>query len=177
MVLYKLSTRCLIQMLEHAEGDFGNPFGTAITSQVIQAGIAPGQTVDQFLSQAGDTLDASELEALLERHLREKLLSNRQWRDGTFFTKRRLELMEEKYRSSEFLDWEDIDFAYAYEGAVFPGGKMMMGRWWRLSMIGEGDGMEWTDALGEDDMDLDEEDRGSRDRHVRRERGPFFFWA
>ncbi|KAL9106373.1 MAG: hypothetical protein Q9227_008574 [Pyrenula ochraceoflavens] len=36
--------------------------------------------------------------------------------------------LDEQERS---LKWKDIEYAYAYEGVVIPGGEIMMGRWWK----------------------------------------------
>lgn len=49
--------------------------------------------------------------------------------------------LEESFSQIQYLDWDDgtIDYAYAYEGIVIPGGKIMMGRWWRI---------HGTDGLG-----------------------------
>ena len=168
MVMFKPNKRYLIQVLEHAEEEFGDTFGPAITSQMLQNGASttPAQTVNQILSgnafaPGGQALDPIEVDAQLNTYLRAKLGSNPLWRDGTKFNKDAVEEMEENFRSSEYLDWNDIDYAYAYEGVVLPGGKIMMGRWWRIAPGGEGEGMEWTDALGEvdgeaeDAMDMD----------------------
>lgn len=40
---------------------------------------------------------------------------------------------EDAYHSSTEtpLKWDDIDYAYAYEGSILPGGKIQLGRWWR----------------------------------------------
>ena len=42
--------------------------------------------------------------------------------------------IEEAHSSIKYMTWDDgtIDYAYAYEGIVIPGGKIMMGRWWRV---------------------------------------------
>ena len=53
---------------------------------------------------------------------------------------------------------DDIEYAYAYEGIVVPGGKIMMGRWWRCAEAGFGEGRELVEGGGED-------------------RGPWLFWA
>ena len=46
------------------------------------------------------------------------------------------------------LQWEDIEYAYIYEGAILPGGKMMMGRWWRCgTVLGGGDGGEGMEVV------------------------------
>ena len=46
------------------------------------------------------------------------------------------------------LQWEDIEYAYVYEGALLPGGKIMMGRWWRCgTVLGGGDGGEGFEVV------------------------------
>ena len=201
MVLYKPNKRHLIQVLEHEEEEFGNSFSAAITTQMVQNGTSSAQ-IAQILNgtaPAGQAPDPVEIDALLDAYLKQKLLSNDLWRDGSNLDKDAIESMEEKYRLSEYLDWNDMDYAYAYEGAILPGGKIMMGRWWRLSMHGLGDGMEWSDALGETDDDGGEAldvngdtivaggessaagaanaQSHARTRWTRLERGPFIFWC
>ncbi len=204
MVLYKPNKRHLIQVLEHAEEEFGNSFSAAITTQMMQNGTNSAQIAQILngIAPAGQALDPIELDAQLDAYLRQKLVSNDLWRDGKNLDKDTIETMEEKYRLSEYLDWNDIDYAYAYEGAILPGGKIMMGRWWRLAMVGQGDGMEWSDALGEvddgdegDAMDVDgdaivvsgdQNGAGAvngnghghgQSRWKKLERGPFIFWC
>ncbi|EXJ59307.1 uncharacterized protein A1O5_12188 [Cladophialophora psammophila CBS 110553] len=154
MMLYKPSKRYLIQVLEHAEEEYGDTFTTALTTQMIQNNAAAG-------AGTATTLDPVEIDAGLDNYLRSKLLSNPLWCDGSKLDKVAIEEMEERFRLSEYLDWNDIEYAYAYEGILNPGGKIMMGRWWRVALLGDGDGMEWSDSLGlwddedENTMDLD----------------------
>ena len=166
MVAYKPTKRYLIQVLEHAEEEFGDSFGTSITSQMMQNGTntTTAQTINQILNgggAAGQTLDPADIDSQLNTYLRTKLASNPIWRDGTKLDKDAIEEMEEKFRLSEYLDWNDIDYAYAYEGVIIPGGKIMMGRWWRIAPGGEGEGCEWSDALGEEIFE--EQDDGGGD--------------
>ena len=53
---------------------------------------------------------------------------------------------------------DDIEYAYAYEGIIVPGGKIMMGRWWRCAEAGFGEGRELVEGGGGD-------------------RGPWLFWG
>ena len=151
---------------------------------------AQGQVLNGVAAPVGQVLDPDEVDAQLDKHLRDKLLANDVWRDGSKLGKEAIEDMEENYRLSEYLDWNDIDYAYAYEGAILPGGKIMMGRWWRLAMGGEGEGLEWSDALGweadEEDGDPMDVDEGAQPQpasaangrsHKKVERGPFVFWS
>ena len=41
-----------------------------------------------------------------------------------------------RYMDACNLSWDEIEWAYAYDGVLIPGGKTMLGRWWR---IGESD--------------------------------------
>ena len=165
LVLYRPIVRHLIQVLEHAEEEFGDSFGTAITSLFTQNGtFAQTAVAQQFQAGTGAAAGANQLQvpdpavldARLNEYLRTKLAAPL-WLDSSKTDKSAIEVMEEKYRLSEYLDWNDIDYAYAYEGCILPGGKIMMGRWWRLAMEGEGEGLEWSDALG---MEEEEEDDG-----------------
>ncbi|KAL2427001.1 hypothetical protein ABEF95_006400 [Exophiala dermatitidis] len=134
MVLYKPSKRYLIEVLENAEEEYGGPFGTAGTNQLVQAGQGQGA--------AAAIMDPAEIEHALGMYLEDKLVTNPLWRDPVRMNREVIEEIEEMFRLSEYLDWNDIDYAYAYEGVVLPGGKIMMGRWWRCGMLGEGDAME-----------------------------------
>ena len=77
--------------------------------------------------------------------------------------RRLIEYIEDAYSDPAALRWEDIEFAYAYEGIVTPGGKVMLGRWWRVGPEGmlavQGDGQEMGNLM------------------IGYERGPFVFWA
>lgn len=53
--------------------------------------------------------------------------------------------LEDSFSPQTYLDWDDgtIEYAYAYEGIIIPGGKIMMGRWWRINGVeGSGAGKE-----------------------------------
>lgn len=65
------------------------------------------------------------------------------------------------------LKWDDIEYAYAYEGSILPGGKIQMGRWWRCDpWIAREGGLAVPAGLfepndgqqNEDDGDLDGDD-------------------
>lgn len=79
-------------------------------------------------------------------------------------TRQLIERMEDAYSDPKALRWEDVEHAYAYEGVFTPGGKVMMGRWWRVGppgpyALGEGHEYMYPDMPRE------------------RERGPFVFWS
>lgn len=50
------------------------------------------------------------------------------------FSPAHIRKLEESFSPLQYLDWDNgtIDYAYAYEGIIIPGGKIMMGRWWRI---------------------------------------------
>lgn len=188
MVLYQPTKKYLIEVLEHAEEEYGGTFGPTLTSQLTQNG--------QLLAGGGGgagNLDYDEMEEELEAHLEQKLLNNPTWRNPNKMDRITIEMMEEKYKLSEHLNWDDIEYAYAYEGVLLPGGKIMMGRWWRCGVLGDGDGMEVGDdgegleerhnSGSEDAMDVDEDDMvgkptgGVSGGHGNLERGPFLFWS
>jgi hypothetical protein len=80
--------------------------------------------------------------------------------------------LETGFHTSGQLDWNDIDYAYAYEGVVCPGGNVMLGRWWRAGMAG---------VAVSDGFEIDQAGQGvptgydATERKV--ERGPFVFWG
>jgi hypothetical protein len=47
-----------------------------------------------------------------------------------------LEYLELNLHPDGQISWEDIDFAYAYEGTICPGGNVMLGRWWGIGADG-----------------------------------------
>ena len=68
------------------------------------------------------------------------------------FSPEHIRQLEEAHSSATYMTWDDgtIDYAYAYEGVIVPGGKIMLGRWWRIHGIeGMGQGKEvGPDAVG-----------------------------
>ena len=118
-------------------------------------------------------------------------------------TRDRINAMEESFLDMKSLMWEDIEYAYAYEGAVMPGGQLMMGRWWRVGLAGmginegfeidaDGHGVEirsgepWIRIVTDEDDDMIVDWEGLVDNeYLRRgrkksrglERGPFCFWT
>ena len=61
------------------------------------------------------------------------------------------------------LNWEDIDYAYAYEGVLTPGGQVMLGRWWR---VGEAGLVEVVDEAETDEVDGDQEEQDDAQPHI-----------
>jgi len=70
----------------------------------------------------------------------------------TLFSPEHIRHLEEAHSSAVYMTWDDgtIDYAYAYEGVIIPGGKIMLGRWWRIHGVdGMGRGKEiGPDAVG-----------------------------
>lgn len=64
--------------------------------------------------------------------------------------------MEDHLHPPDELSWEDINYAYVYEGIIIPGGKIMMGRYWRSGSPSMIDGFELGDGA---------------------DRGPWVFWC
>ncbi|KAI1619382.1 hypothetical protein EDD37DRAFT_675883, partial [Exophiala viscosa] len=122
MVLYKPTTVYLIRVLEYAEQNYGGAFGPAL-NDVITA-----------------HLTDEEIDATYQMHLEKKLLANPAWCGGIERVK--IEQMEENYQPHKYMRWDDIAYAYAYEGVMLPGGKIVMGRWWRCGGLGGGQGWE-----------------------------------
>lgn len=228
MVMYRHSPRYLIQVLEHAEENFGDHFGPAVTAQMamatatqqqaqpastqIQPQVATaGQTTATFNTLAtaaggagtsagtgtgpgssntgtGGTgnhsasnapanpvpvpasngnpvnnalvnaagLDEETMHRLLQEHLETKLTTDPAYGN---LNRKEIMAMEKDFQADYALDWTDIEYAYAYEGVVCPGGKIMMGRWWRCASIGAGIGLE-VDELGVSVEQVDEDQVG-----------------
>ncbi len=167
MVMYKPTAEYLLDVLEYKEGNYGGNFGTTLTNQMIQIGqVQPGQQAP--------ALDPEEIERVRKEQLKQKLLGNPIYRNSTSMDKFVIAELEEKYSISEHLQWEDMEYAYAYEGVLLPGGKIMMGRWWRCGLNGEGspgmevdeDGQTLEDETPDDDgdgsgaMDVDDDGNG-----------------
>jgi hypothetical protein len=192
MVLYKPSKPYLLSVLDNATCDFGGEYKVRVSAALAAQGltglvpaVASGNNgvnsaqpvpTNATLTQATD----DQIHVVLCNVLRDKLSETPKWKDGTAFDRHTVEELEERFRVSEHLNWDDIDYAYAYEGAIIPGGKIMMGRWWRLHPNGDERTLEWNDRVsegeGEGDVDVHMDGTG-RYRFVRHERGPFVFWT
>jgi hypothetical protein len=166
MVMYKPNKRYLIEVLEHSEENYGIQFGTIVTSQMAQAGQLPQTTTTTTGAGAGGgsqppIVSDAEVEAHLETYLNKRLADTPEWRDPEIMNRDVVEELEDQFRFAGYLDWNDIDYAYVYEGVVLPGGKIMLGRWWRCGMFGFGDGLELgADGVAVEVADDDEEKEG-----------------
>lgn len=183
LVLYKPNVQVLLRQLEYADETFGSTFGVSVTAQMDQATITELQDV---LHNGGDLTE--EAMELLRRHLVE-LIQKRESEgkeDGDDmkgrWTKEELEILEKGFHKDGQISWADIEYAYAYEGVICPGGNVMMGRWWRVGMAGMGvsDGCEIdSSGLGVPHGDANPADAaadGGRATRKTLERGPFVFW-
>ena len=255
-VLYKPTTRYLVQTLEYWMGDYGSPWtlhvGQQLQNQQAAANVpgnsAPGGNtvngnpaagigtgtanatanpapanipVQAAVNNAAISHDPAQAEKILQAYLDDLLDGEREvdLRDSSgnrvfvkneqgisdFATKKvknfpmekwtreNINTMEEAYSDVFSLNWEDIEYAYGYEGVMTPGGKVMMGRWWRMGLNGEGvsDGYEVDceglgvkvvngEALVRVDDGGEGEDGGAEGRWRKSkglERGPFVFWT
>jgi len=162
MIMYKPTKRSLIQVLEYAEENYGDAFGPIISSILTQN----AQQTDEDGNPIPTTIDINdpltwetpEVEAEFEKYLHEKLLSKPEWSTGEGLTRESIEAMETRFRAAFALDWLDMEYAYAYEGVIVPGGKIMMGRWWRCGLLGEGMAMELNPDGGPVDQPSDDEE-------------------
>ena len=88
-------------------------------------------------------------------------------------TQTQVSVIEDYSHDPQDLQWTDIDYAYAYEGVLTPGGKVMLGRFWLLDtealwnyhvnqiILGTGEAAEEDLSIGVSKPDL----------------GSFVFWA
>lgn len=132
MIMYKPTTDMQIAVLERAEQNLSGFFGSALNSLMNQN----GQPLLGLQQLAAANLDPEELELARKRIVEEKLSRNPAWRHPENMDKHVIAEMEERFKRSEHMEWTDMDYAYAYEGIVLPGGKIMMGRWWRCGING-----------------------------------------
>lgn len=248
-VLYKPTSRYLVQVLEHNMGDFGSPWtvhvGQQLQNQQVTVNVPPdtgnaNEADDVMLNvgagaatanvpiQAvvdGNALahDPAQAEKILRSYLDDLLDGEHDvdvWdngkrvleknKDGIWdfatkkvknfpiesMTRKIINNLEEAYSDTKFLNWEDIEYAYGYEGVVTPGGKVMMGRWWRMGLNGVAinDGYEIDcEGLGvrvvngesfvpNPEVEWDGETdwvtvEGMRKKSKGLERGPFVFWT
>ena len=139
LVLYKPSISDLLKQLEYADQSYGSTFGVAVSAQMDQATIAAIQAV----VNNGGELPEEALEHL-RSHLAHLILQREAEGEASGdeakgrWTKEELGDLERDFHKDGQIDWADVEYAYAYEGVVCPGGNVMMGRWWRVGMAGQG---------------------------------------
>ena len=180
MILFKPRSHYLIQVLAHEEEDYGSSFSVSVSAQLQQT------TVQAILSGQSQ-IDPVEAEKHLKAYLETKLSQADEKGELLYgaetMTRERIQELEEKFSPGEHLGWDDIEYAYAYEGVVVPGGGVMMGRWWRVGEVGLGEGKEVdcegaSVEVGEDGVEDAEGDGGRRRAGVKGlERGVWCFWC
>jgi hypothetical protein len=181
MVLYKPTSRYLLAVLDESSPDDedDNPFGqldalAALMSPNVSVGQnsgqvqAPTQGLAQFqIQNQQPPQDQGQVQTQTmpanpeaeEKAMKEELEAREELKGPlgpTYLTRDTIAKMEDNLHPPEELAWEDINYAYAYEGVVIPGGKIMMGRYWRFGAPNAAVGYE----LGE----------GA-------DRGPWIFWS
>ena len=171
MILYKPTHRYLLAVLdentydgEQEEGAFNQmslssaPLTIDITEQ---SGLATTASIPEDLAVASGSNPpppATSAEAV-ENSLKEELEERKEMRGPlgpNYFTRDFIATMEDKLHPPHELAWEDISYAYVYEGAIIPGGKIMMGRHWRIGPPWNNDAFEVGDGA---------------------DRGPWVFWC
>ncbi|KKY25735.1 putative soluble quinoprotein glucose dehydrogenase [Phaeomoniella chlamydospora] len=89
--------------------------------------------------------------------------------------------IEDNFQGSKDLQWVDIDYAYAYEGVLTPGGKVMLGRFWALDKVqlfGLSNVQQTSNESAETDAGHQVEQEPALDLGViRGDLGSFVFWA
>ena len=166
MVLFKPTTVSLIRQLEYADENFGSTFGVSVTDQISQhtaAGIVVGangailnpEEVDSYLKKHLQKL-IQEREGLSDAADKDDLTGDGNMRgtgDHILQAKGKAKAgspsaemwslpdivdLERQLYQDGLVSWEDIEYAYAYEGVLCPGGNVMLGRWWRCGLAGTG---------------------------------------
>lgn len=226
MIMYKPTTRYLIQVLERSMEEYGDPFlqlvpavvqiqqqhsftpvatggvsasgegeGSIAASSQLQAAQPPQPTLSTTTAQPSPAEMEAALKSILEQRVhdfetryrgRRDLMDDRTTRsrrvepDHTsgrgekeeqeeIWTHHLIARLESSHIPPGHLVWDDIEYAYAYEGLVTPGCRVMMGRWWRCATVGGGgDGGPAMEVV---------ELPGVEGGGWARERGPFCFWC
>lgn len=168
MVLYQPTSRYLLAILDENSAE-DDPFGQGEPNATLQApymnvnhnqgaGQAAAQTQNQVQPQIQVQVAAGspeEEEKAMKRELegREELMGPL---GPTHLTRDFIAKMEDKVHGAEHLAWEYISYAWIYEGVIIPGGKIMMGRYWRCGSPTVVDGFELGEGV---------------------DRGPWVFWC
>ena len=182
MVLYQPRSGYLLAVLDENSPDNNDPFGQIEPIAALQAPNininqyedaepSPDQTIDQGQGQnqgqlqiqnqapvvTGNAVAANPEEA--EKALREELEARDELKaplGPAYLTRDFIAEMEDNLHPPEELAWEDIGYAWVYEGVIIPGGKIMMGRYWRSGAPTVVEGFEQGDRV---------------------DRGPWVFWC
>lgn len=180
MVLYQPTSRYLLAVLdENSPHDDDDPFGQiepidALDAPEISIGqyegtgqaVAQNQMLSQTQGQIPDQAQSQNpVQAVpanigeTERTMGEELEARDELKGPlgpTHLTRDFIAEMEDNLHPPEELAWEDINYAYVYEGVIIPGGKIMMGRYWRFGAPTVVEGFELGDGA---------------------DRGPWVFWC
>lgn len=105
MVLYKPNTRYLIQVLEYAEQEFGDPHATSLT-----AALAANTTNADAAANAGGqaTIDMSEVERITLIYLKRKISVRPDLYAKELMTKHRIAKLEDTFSEAQYLDWVSL---------------------------------------------------------------------
>lgn len=157
LVMYKPTSRYLLAVLDASEvdDDADDPFGqteplTGFQTSSVSAGPGDGEgpvisehqmqagTHNQALDQGQDQIPPPTIPPSLEeaeKEMKEELEAREELKGPlgpTYLTRDFIAEMEDNLHPPEELTWEDINYAYVYEGVFIPGGKIMLGRYWRF---------------------------------------------
>jgi hypothetical protein len=156
MVLYQPTPRYLLAVLDENSPPDDDPFDQIEPIAALQApntGMGqlqdPGQTQNQ--AQMATTPPVAPSSEAVEKMLKEELESREELKGPVgpaYLTRDFIADMEDNLHPPEELAWDDFSYAYIYEGVIIPGGKIMMGRYWRcgpptvMNGFEEGDGAD-----------------------------------
>ncbi|RMZ78161.1 hypothetical protein DV738_g4072, partial [Chaetothyriales sp. CBS 135597] len=143
LILFRFHTQHLITVLNHAEQ---SSLSTSGGSHVVTPTTMPPAAQQPADTDADDNgfpldLDPVQEENNLLAQLKAKLDTSVSIVDGKrayaedTMTRDRICALENLYSGglNGQIDWADIDYAYAYEGVIVPGGRLMLGKWWRAA--------------------------------------------
>lgn len=176
MVLYQPTPRYLLAVLDENSPDDDDPFGQIEPIAALQA---PSMSTDQHeaaeqsvpLDQMQDQAQTQSQAQMVaappaasnpeeaEKVMKEELEAREELKGPlgpAYLTRDFIAEMEDNLHPPEELAWEDVSYAYVYEGVIIPGGKIMMGRYWRCGPPTVVDGFELGDGA---------------------DRGPWVFWC
>lgn len=171
MVLYKPRSRYLLAVLDEnaAENEDDEPFGQINQLDALipsssttgpNQGPAQAPTPVSLQNQGQVQPQTLQIDLEAEEKIMKEELESREELKGPFgpmrMTRDFIAEMEDKLHPPEELSWEDINYAYLYEGIIIPGGKIMMGRYWRFGAPTANVGFELGDGA---------------------DRGPWIFWC
>ena len=171
MVLYEPTSRYRLAVLDENSPDDDDPFGQIEPIAALQApnmsigqNEGAGQNVAQGLAQ-GQVQNQNQAQTVApnpdesEKAMKEELEAREELKGPlgpAYLTRDFIAEMEDNLHPPEELAWEDISYAWVYEGVIIPGGRIMMGRYWRFGSPTVVEGFERGDGA---------------------DRGPWAFWC